>query len=197
MSNPLTRHIWSAHVEYFKPDGIGGTDGAEWDDGAPLGIPKVLLRTIIDVHFFAYGLYSLGAGGIPNMAMGFGLGETNSHNYNGNPPDDDPSTDFIDYLATGSDALHWTALGWPPNVSGTLSGSINSIDSSGDLELTENLNTYMYGTATIHVDSKAQRSFTGGDPHFKFTLWQLAGPLLLSYDRWAVMRARFLWEQNP
>lgn len=194
MPNPFTKHIWSAHVATFKPDRLGGTDGAEWDDGAPF-ITATLLRTIITVSFMAYGLYSIGPEGIPNQVVGFGLGETNSFNYNGNPPVDDPAADFVDYLAQGSTPLEWTALGWPPDTTGHLSGSVNDIDSSATLATTENLNTYMYGTGRIYVDSKAQRTFTGGFPHFKLALWTIEGGELLAFDRWAVAQVRFLWQQ--
>jgi len=195
MPNPFTTHVWSAHVANFKPDRLGGTDTVEWDDGAPF-VVATLLRTIITVHFMAYGLYSIGSEAIPNQVVGFGLGETNSHNYNGNPPSDDPAADFVDYLAMGTDALTWTGLGWAPNSTAHLSGSVNDIDSDATLDTVENLNTFMYGTASIRVDSKAQRTFTGAFPHFKLSLWQIDGGELLSFDRWAVAQVRFLWQQQ-
>lgn len=194
MPNPFTNKIWTANALYMVPDRLGGTDTVEWDDDGPF-LAATLLRTIVTAHFYGYGLYSIGPEGIPNAALGFGLGETSSSNYNGNPPEDDPAADYVDYIATGSSALQWTALGWSPDDTGHLSGSINEIDSDGTLAMTNNINTYMYGTATILVDSKAQRRF-GGTPHFKLTMWEFNGPYLLSMDRWASFHVRTLWEQN-
>ena len=195
MPNPFTRHVWSAHVANFTPDRLGGTDILEWDDGAPF-VVATLLRTIITVSFMAYGEYSIGSEAIPNQVVGFGLGETNSANYNGNPPTDDPAADFVDYIATGSSPLTWTALGFPPNGTAHLTGQVGPLASDADLTMDYNLNTFMYGTASIEVDSKSQRTFTSGFPHFALALWAIEGGFLLPFDRWAVGQVRFLWQQQ-
>jgi hypothetical protein len=194
MPNPFTSKIWSAQTHYWRPDRLGGSDLVEWDDAAPF-LDATLIRTLVWVSIEAYSVYEIGAGGIPSQMVGFGLGETTSSNFNGNFPSDDPSADFVDYIAFGSTALNYTALGWPPNSSASLSGSINSIDSSGTIDTVYNLNTYMYGSATMFVDSRAQRRF-GATPHFQAYFHEYNGGTLLSNDRWGVIQTRMLWEQN-
>lgn len=193
MGNPFTRHVWTGRVNFqhqaeLDPGHIFEIDGL-------IGEPTTLLRTLCWIHFAGYSFYEIGSTGLLNTPVGFALGAINGSAYNGNPPTEDPQNEWVDLIANGSTVLNYTGLGWPPDSTGHLSGSVNEIDSSATLATTENLNTFMYGNATLFVDSHAQRSFSE-PPQFKFAYTEFGAGLTTSTSVDVWMHVRMLWQQQ-
>jgi len=130
--------------------------------------PCTLLRTLIWVGWTAWLPYETGDAGVLLSPVGYAYCDTNSRNNPIGEVGPDPGNDGVEVIATDALQMSASALGWPPNASGTLSGSINELDSSGDIEMTYNTNQFMYAWATSFVDSKAQRIFDE-QPQFQWT----------------------------
>ena len=132
--------------------------------------PATLLRSMVWVTWQGYNFYTIGGDGIPQGPVGYAFGDLNSrNNHNEFPPNNGQGNDKTELIAYDEQAAMFSPLGWPPNTTGDLSGSINSIDSSGTLATTENLNAFMYTSAHSFVDSKAQRIFDE-EPEFSLVL---------------------------
>lgn len=193
MTNPFTRHVWTGQVVLLH--NALENRHEEFTITGLVGEPFTLLRTLVWVHFAGYSFYNIGNTGERNQPCGYALGALNGTAYNGNPPTDDPANEWVDLVATGSTVLNYAALGWPPDSTAHLSGSVNEIDSSATLATIENLNTFMYGNATIFEDSHAQRTFVE-DPQFSFFYTPFLGGLTLSTDVDVWAQIRMLWQQR-
>lgn len=186
----MVNKIWTSHTASFDTRDGGPVD--IWNDThAP--IPGTLLRSLIWVHWAGYAEYGIGAHAIPKGPVGYGFADLNSQsNFSPWSPADDAFDIEKDLLAFDSITLRMSPVGWPPNVTGTLSGSINEIDSSGDIALTENVNTFMYATATSFVDSHGQRLFSE-EPQFGWAM-QTAVPTFFNQTDLSVQLIwRGLW----
>lgn len=137
--------------------------------------PCTLLRSLVWVTWQGYNLYDIGSGGIPLGPLGYAFGDINSRNNHSEfPPNNSPGNDKTELIAYDEVAPMYTALGWPPNVTSTVTGSINDISSSGTVHETWNLNTFMYTSARSFVDSQAQRIFDV-EPEFRLVLQFFGG----------------------
>lgn len=186
----MVNRIWSSHTVSFDTRDGGPVDIFN-DTHAP--VPGTLLRSMIWVHWAGYAEYDIGAHGIPKGPVGYGFSDLNSQN-NFDPwsPADDGFEIHSDLIAFDSVDLEMAPVGWPPNVSGTLSGSINEIDSSGDIALTENVNTFMYAHGRSFVDSHAMRLFSA-EPQFGFAMQTTASPFFNTTDLSVWFTWRGLW----
>ena len=165
MTQPFTQRVWSGTAFTLHNVPSGG-DNYNWVDTYPI-INCTLLRTLIWVSFTGYHQYTIGDGGSLNPLIGFALQDLNSQNNNGNVATDFPGNPYVETIATASGLMNYTAIGWPPNSSGHLTGSVNDIASDATLATDYNLNTFLYGTQTMHVNSESQRIFTS-QPHYYF-----------------------------
>jgi hypothetical protein len=137
--------------------------------------PCTLLRSMVWVTWQGYNLYDIGANGIPLGPLGYAFGDMNSrNNHNEFPPNNSPGNDKTELVAYDEVAPCYTGLGWPPNVTSTVSGSVNDINSSATVHETWNLNTFMYTSARSFVDSQAQRIFDA-EPEFRLVLQFFGG----------------------
>lgn len=182
----MANKVWRSKSASFDLAG-GGVEFTFNDTGAP--VPGTLLRSLIWVSWAGYIAYETGEHGVPFGPVGYGFSDLNSQN-NFDPwsPADNGFEIDKDLIAFDQITPTPTGLGWPPVVSGTLSGSINEIDSSGDIELTENINAFMYATGTSFVDSHAQRLFSE-EPQYGFATQTSVGPDL----RNGAYRLLFTW----
>lgn len=186
----MVNKIWSSHTASFDTRDGGPVD--IWNDThAP--VPGTLLRSLIWVSWAGYAEYTIGAHGIPKSPVGYGFADLNSQaNFDPWTPADDGFEIHSDLLAFDIISLHMAPVGWPPNVSGTLSGSINEIDSSGEIVLTENVNTFMYASGTSFVDSHGQRLFSE-EPQFGWAMQTDAGVNFNETDLSVQLTWRGLW----
>lgn len=184
--------LWSGQ-SFHLDDAFGTGITFEYGDVFVTG-DATLLRTLIWVQVAAYAPYEQGDSGLTIVPASWAFGDLNSFHHTASSVGDVPGNAEEELIATDMLPLGWTGLGWPPNSSATLSGSINSIDSSGDLETTYNTNQFMYGFGRSYVDSNAQRLFNTV-PVYMFTMhdWatSVAGGIRPAGEAWVMIRSLY------
>lgn len=184
--------LWSGNS--FKLDNATGTGITFEYADVFVTEPGTLLRTLIWVQVAGYGAYEQGDSGLTLVPASWAFADLNSFHHTASSVGDVPGNAEEELIATDMVPMEWTGLGWPPNSSATLSGSINSIDSSGDLETTYNTNQFMYGNGRSYVDSNAQRLFNTV-PVYMFTMhdWHtaVAGGLGWAAEAWVMVRSLY------
>lgn len=193
MSQPFTNRVWSgaAFTLHNAPTAL---DHYDWTDPYPIPV-CTLLRTIIWASFTGYHQYEIGSGGSVNPLIGFALADTNSQNFNGNHPSDFPGNPYVDLIATASGLMDYTAISSPPDSTGSLTGSVNDISSSATLTTEYNVNTFLYGTKTMHVDSNSQRIFVH-QPQYTFQSLALSSGFDHGQSMDIYVQVRMLYKQS-
>jgi len=168
----MASKFWSAATGYI--DNKFGDDSFDYND-LLVTPPCTLLRTMIWVNFAGYNLYNIGNSNPVLAPVGYAFGDLNSRNNdNAFPPTNSPGNAKTELIAYDTVTPSYAAIGWPPNVTSTVSGSINDINSSGTVHETWNLNTFMYSHGRSFVDSQAQRIFDT-TPTYSFRLLFFGG----------------------
>lgn len=190
----MSEKFWSGIAGVI--DTSGGTSHIDISDPT-VNPPCTLLRSLVWVLWQGYEEYDIGAHGVPLQPRGWGFGDLNARSNTGSGPTTSPADPGVDLIAADVAAPQFAALGWPPNVTSDLSGSVNSIDSSATIAETWNLNTFMYASARSYVDSHAQRSFFS-EPQYRFSMWNFAiSPLVVRGASRMIVAARLLYNQSP
>jgi hypothetical protein len=146
---------------------------------------------LIWVYVEKWGRWETGESGLLNLPISWALGDLNSVHHSVGSISPSPGNAEEELIATDLVGIDYTALGFPPNSTGSLTGSVNDISSSATLATDYNNNAFALGAGRSEVDSHAQRHFTE-IPTYQFQLhrWAegVAGGQRDAYTAWVMVR---------